>query len=81
MNWLVHVIGLDNGSGRWYLWWSGFGANFQEYALIGGIAILYRRHNCHEHGCWRVARHTVDGTPWCNKHHQAARDNTGNEER
>ena len=34
---------------------------------------LVRKHNCHERRCWRVGRHAVDGTPWCNRHHQAAR--------
>lgn len=71
MSWLLHFSGVDNGSGRWYLWWSGFGANFQEYALIGAVVLLYRRHNCHVHRCWRVGRYPVEGTGYvvCRAHH------------
>jgi hypothetical protein len=69
--WLLHVAGLDNGSGRWYLWWSGAGADLGELAIIGGLATIVRRHNCEIHGCWRVGRHPVDGTGYvvCRRHH------------
>ena len=68
MSWLAHVLGVDNGSGRWYLWWSGFGANFQEYALIGAIVLLYRRHNCHVHRCPRIGRHQAGPYVVCRRH-------------
>ena len=32
------------------------------------------KHNCHDKGCWRIGRHTVDGTPWCDRHHHKARN-------
>jgi|SRR5215469_7859671 len=38
--------------------------------IIGG---LWHGHNCHEDGCWKIGRHKVNGTPWCNLHHEAAR--------
>lgn len=38
--------------------------------IIGG---LWRTHNCHEDGCYRIGKHKVNGTPWCNLHHEAAR--------
>lgn len=37
------------------------------------ITGLWHAHNCHEDGCWRVGRHKVNGTPWCNAHHEQAR--------
>lgn len=71
MNWLTHFLGLDDGSGRWYLWWSGMGANIGEFAIVGSLASGVRRHNCHVHGCWRVGRHPVEGTGYvvCRRHH------------
>ena len=73
-HWLQHFMGVDNGSGRWYLFHSGFGANLGELALLGGIYGLWRKHNCHTPRCPRIGRHIIDGTPWCNKHHQQARE-------
>lgn len=71
MHWLSHWLGLDNPSGAPYLWWSGAGADLGELAIIGGLVGIYRRHNCHVHRCWRIARHPVDGTTWtvCRLHH------------
>lgn len=37
------------------------------------IASLWRAHNCHQEGCYRIGRHKVNGTPWCNVHHESAR--------
>ncbi|MDP9091933.1 MAG: hypothetical protein M3N95_03085 [Actinomycetota bacterium] len=71
MHTVIHILGLDNPSGYWYLWWSGVGANLQELALFGVVITVYRRHKCHAHRCWRLAKHTVDGTPYvtCKTHH------------
>lgn len=38
--------------------------------IIGG---LWHHVNCHEDGCWNIGKHKVNGTPWCNLHHEAAR--------
>lgn len=76
--WINHTLGLDNGSGEWYLFWSGFGANFAEYGILitlTSIAVgAYRKHNCHTPRCWRLSRHEwedADGTkhPLCRHHH------------
>jgi hypothetical protein len=69
--WIGHWMGIDNGSGPWYLFWSGFGANLGELAIVAGLVSLYLRHNCHVKGCWRIGRHPVEGTTWvvCRKHH------------
>ena len=75
MNWLLHVLGVDNASGRAYLAWSGAGSDISELVLIGGAYGLLRKHNCHQSRCWRIGRHTVDGSPWCNRHHEQARKN------
>jgi len=74
VTWLLHILGIDDVSGRWYGFWSGFGSDISEIALLGGLYGLARKHQCHQHHCWRIGRHTVDGSPWCDRHHQAARD-------
>jgi len=74
VNWLLHVLGLDSGSGTAYLWWSGAGSDISEIALLGGLYGLARKHQCHQPRCWRIGRHVVDGSPYCDHHHQAARE-------
>ena len=70
-SWLLHVLGVDNVSGRWYGFWSGFGSDIGEVVIIGALVSVYRKHNCHAKGCWRLARHPVEGTPYvvCRRHH------------
>ena len=65
---MAHVLGLDDASGTWYLFWSGIGANI---AMLGGAIAVVRKHNCHVRRCWRVGRLPLDGTPFvlCMKHH------------
>ncbi len=65
-----HVIGIDNASGSWYLLWSGI---FGDVVIFGAAIGLYKKHNCHEPTCWRIGKHTVDGSPYCSKHHMKAR--------
>ena len=69
--WFRHFFGLDDGSGPIYLAWSGAGGDLGELTLLGGVWMLYRKHNCHAKGCWRLSRHHVEGTPYivCSKHH------------
>ena len=74
---LMHFFGLDNLSGPQYGFWSGVGSDISELAIVGAVLGAYRKHNCHAKGCWRVGRHSVDGTPWCDRHHQAARGGDG----
>lgn len=78
MNWLVHLwgwiefhTGTVNESGPYYGFFSGFGSDLGEIALIGGLIAIYRKHNCHVKGCFRIAKHSVEGTPFitCKKHH------------
>jgi hypothetical protein len=76
LHWLTVHTGSSNepGVAPNYNFWSGFGSDLGEVALLGAVGGLWRKHACHTKGCWRIGRHTVDGTPWCNKHHCAARE-------
>jgi len=68
VNWFLHTFGMDDGSGAWYLFWSGI---VGDLALFGTLFVLARRLNCHAAGCWRLGIHRVVGTPYvtCRKHH------------
>ncbi len=61
---LSHVLGTDGRS--WYDFWSGFGADLGQIAFVGAAIGLYRKHNCHVKGCWRIAKQPLehDGTTW-----------------
>lgn len=65
---IVCVMGLNNGSGAAYLFWSGFGS---DLAYLGAISFAWHHLNCHAKGCYRIGRHPVSGTPFktCRKHH------------
>lgn len=73
--WLIHWLAVHTGTinepGPYYGFWSGFGSDIGEIALLGALVGIYRKHNCHVKGCWRISRHRVEGTPWtvCRKHH------------
>lgn len=70
MNWLLHVLGVDNVAGRAYAWWSGAGSDIGEIALIGAVLGLFRRHNCEVKWCPRLGRHlTAAGHRLCRRHH------------
>jgi hypothetical protein len=71
-HWLLNVTGTvipANGS-KWYNFWSGFGSDFGEIAILGSIIALYKHHNCTVKGCPRIGHHSVTGTPYktCHKH-------------
>ena len=71
MTWIAHILGLDDGSGRWYLFWSGFGSDISELAIFAALFGIIRRHNCHARRCWRVGRFPIEGTGHvvCRRHH------------
>jgi hypothetical protein len=70
-HWLAIHTGTLNEPGQYYGFWSGFGSDLGELTLLGAIMGMWRAHNCHVRGCWRISKHPVDGTPWkvCRKHH------------
>ncbi len=77
MHWLWVHAGLSNGNSPWYLWPSGWGSIIIPPLLTAApiVWVLLRRHNCHVHGCWRVGRHPVEGTPFvvCRRHNPAGK--------
>ena len=58
-------LGLDGGP--LYNFVSGWGGILVGCTFIGA---WYRKHNCHELGCWRLAWHPDHtGHPVCKVHH------------
>lgn len=67
--WIAHFLGLDNGSGPWYLFWSGFGSDFGEITVVGAIVAIFRHKNCIIKGCWRLGHPDPEhGHPVCRVH-------------
>lgn len=62
---MMHLLGLDNPGGPWYLFWSGI---FGDLTIFAAVLAHYFKHNCHVKGCLRLGKHTVDGSPYCSKH-------------
>jgi hypothetical protein len=75
-HWILQVTGTANESGKWYAWWSGFGADLAEGAIFLSLVGLYHRHKCQS--CWRPALKfglgKVEGTHYetCHKHTNTA---------
>lgn len=68
--WFLHASGADNPSGPQYGFWSGFGSDIMEFAILGSLVHLAHEHNCQVKGCWRVGLHKTDaGHKACKKHH------------
>ncbi|HEX3781728.1 MAG TPA: hypothetical protein VHX38_18855 [Pseudonocardiaceae bacterium] len=63
---LLHILGIDDVSGRWYALWSGFGG---DLGLIGAAYALLRKHNCHQQWCPRIGRHPHGDWMLCSRHH------------
>lgn len=70
-HWFLTVTGSNDTSGTWYGFWSGFGSDLGEFAIVGGLISLYRQRICHARWCWRRGRIEVEGTPYttCRKHY------------
>ena len=69
---LLHLMGVEPRSpSTAYNFWSGFGSDIAELAIIGGV---WKMVNCHEAGCWRLGTKITmeeNGHHYrrCNKHH------------
>lgn len=66
MGWLGYLLGLDDATGPFYLFWSGVGANL---SVLGAVWVLLRKHQCHVHRCWRIARVPAGSYLVCHRHH------------
>jgi hypothetical protein len=75
-HWFLRYTGADAEAGTWYGFWSGFGGSIPDFLILGSIATIYRHHNCHVKGCFRLGK-AVEGTPYiaCPTHHP---DHEGN---
>lgn len=71
LNW----TGANNTAGNQYGFWSGFGSDLTEFALVVGAIGLYKHHNCAVPKCPRLARKhwQVKGTPLKTCHHHATK--------
>lgn len=79
---LLHFLGWDGQTSDNYAAWSGsLPALFTLAGMSTIVTGLFHNINCHEPGCWRVGRHKVDGSPWCNVHHENARPAVTDSER
>ena len=74
-HWLQVHTGTVNETGPYYGFWSGFGSDLTEFAIIGTIATgvyqVVKKYNCHYPGCWRVGNHPAAGGQFslCYLHH------------
>src|SRR5215469_1142821 len=74
---IVHLAHGDNQATALYGFGSGLGPMIETAILGGGIAgTMWHNWNCHDPLCWRIGRHKVNGTPYCNRHHADARPAT-----
>lgn len=73
---ILRFFGIRNESGTGYAFWSGVGSDIGELAIVGALWSLVRQKNCHTHGCWRIGKHPVEGTPFtvCKHHHPGIPD-------
>lgn len=65
IHFIMYWLGLTNASGPQYLFWSGICG---DLFIVGGIVTLYKKHNCHVQGCFRIGKHIHEGTPYCTLH-------------
>ena len=77
----IHFFGIDTQQSDNYDFVSGVGPMLITAVGYGGlIGALVSHVNCHQRGCWRIGRHKVGGTPWCNTHHANARPERSEQE-
>lgn len=70
----AHALGVDTQASQQYDFVSGVGPMIlTALSMTTIVSGLWSAHNCHATGCWRIGRHKVKGTPWCNHHHEQAR--------
>lgn len=69
-HWFQEVTGTNDGiPGHTSRWYSFLSAGLEFTALGLGIT-FYWKHTCHQHHCYRLARHATDGGDIvCKRHH------------
>lgn len=69
IDWFFHITGASNVSGTYYGFWSGFGSDITEFAVLGALVANLKHLNCEVKGCWNITRHsTAAGHRVCSKH-------------
>jgi hypothetical protein len=58
--WFEVHTGTVNEGGPYYGFWSGFGSDLGEAAIIVGGVQLLRRANCHTRRCYRIGHKVTD---------------------
>jgi hypothetical protein len=76
---VLHVLGVDDPTGRWYAWWSGFAGDVTLVAaILTAPYVQWKRNNCQVRRCWRFGRHpfTDEGVTrhLCYLHHPDVQD-------
>lgn len=67
--WFLHHFGIDDTTGAWYAFWSGFGSDLGEVTLVVAVIAWYRHHTCHVKGCRRMGHPDPEhGHPICHRH-------------
>jgi hypothetical protein len=69
----VGIWPVPTGTPWSYQLLSGFIPALTAFGLVTLVAGAWHHVNCHEPGCFRIGKHKVDGSPWCNLHHGNAR--------
>src|SRR5580704_11426492 len=73
--WFEVHTGTVNEPGPYYGFWSGFGSDIGEAAMVTGVIGLYKKHNCHVKGCpwlghFKFTDKSTDTDYFlCKKHH------------
>lgn len=73
--WIEVHTGTVNEPGPFYGFFSGFGSDLGEYAILTavshGVYLHWKSINCHDPACWRVARYPLAGGQYkvCARHH------------
>lgn len=74
-SWLLHVLGVEpRAPSTAYNFWSGFGSDLGELALLGTVLGVVRHHSCHVKRCWRLGKHPHGPYRLCSKHHPLVPD-------
>lgn len=68
LNWLYHIFGVS-GVGSYYGFWSGFGSDISELAILGAVIGIYRNSRCHVDGCHRHGKYPFQHYKLCHIHH------------